>query len=71
VRTVPPGRYPVWLALARKASDAPWAERVACTVLQLSDGVDSGNTCFVDAAAVAGLDPALRRALYADGVVGA
>jgi hypothetical protein len=98
VRTIPPGCYPVWLALARKASDAPWAERVACTVLQLSDGpavqwepalrpgerlvdlppghcyghgVDSGNTCFVDAAAIAGLDPAMIGALYTDGVVGA
>lgn len=98
VRTVPPGRYPVWLALARTASDPPWAERVACMVLQLSDGpavqwelalrpgehladllpghfhghgVDSGNACFVDAAATAALDPALRRALYTDGVVGA
>jgi hypothetical protein len=98
VRTVPPGRYPVWLALARKTSDAPWAERVACMVLRLSDGpavqwepalrpgerlvdlppghfyghgVDSGNACFVDAAAVAALDPALRRALYTHGVVGA
>lgn len=38
VRTIPPGCYPVWLALARKASDAPWAERVACMVLHLSDG---------------------------------
>jgi hypothetical protein len=37
VRTVPPGRYPVWLALARKASGAPWAERVACMVLQLRE----------------------------------
>lgn len=98
VRTVPPGRYPVWLALARKASDAPWAERVACMVLQLSDGpavqwtpalrpgerltdlspghfyghgVDSGNACFVDAAAIAELDPAMIGALYTDGVVGA
>lgn len=98
VRTVLPGRYPVWLALARKASDAPWAERVACTVLQLSDGpavawemalrpgerlvdlpsghcyghgMDSGNTCFVDAEAVAALDLAMRRVLYADGVVSA
>lgn len=95
-RTVPPGCYPVWIALARKASDAPWAERVACMVLQLSEGpavqwepalrpgerlvdlppghcyghgVDSGNACFVDAAAIAGLDPAMRRALYLDGVV--
>jgi hypothetical protein len=98
VRSVSPGRYPVWLALARKGSDALWAERVACMVLQLSDGppvqwepalrpserlvelppghcyghgVDSGNACFVDTAAIAGLDPAMRRALYADGVVGA
>jgi hypothetical protein len=97
-RSVPPGRYPVWLALARKASDAPWAERVACMVMHLSDGpavqwelalrpgerlvdlppghcyghgVDSGNACFVDAAAIAGLDPAMRRRLYTDGVVGA
>jgi hypothetical protein len=38
VRTVPPGRYPVWLALARKAGDAHWAERVACMVLQPSEG---------------------------------
>jgi len=98
VRTVAPGCYSVWLALARKASDAPWAERVACMVLHLSDGpaiqwelalrpgerlvdlppghvyghgVDSGNACFVDVAAIAALDPALRRALYADSVVGA
>jgi hypothetical protein len=98
VRTIPPGHYPVWLALARRASDAPWTERVACMVLLLSErpavqwelaprpgehltdlppghfyghGVDSGNACFVDAAAVGALDPAIRRALYADGVVGA
>jgi len=97
-RTVPPGCYPVWLALARKASDARWAERVACMVLHLSDGsavqwelalrpgerlvdlppghyyghgADSGNACFVDAAAIAGLDPAMRRELYTDGLVGA
>lgn len=92
VRTVPPGCYPVWIALARKASDAPWAERVACMVLQLSDGpaaqwelalrpgeglvdmspghgVDSGNACFVDAAAVAMLDSVALEALYLDGVV--
>lgn len=98
VRNVLPGRYLVWLILARKASDAPWAERVACMVLRLNagpavqwepalrpgerlvdlppghfygHGVDSGNACFVDAAAVAGLDPALCRALYTHGVVGA
>lgn len=96
VRTVSPGPYPVWLALARKARDAPWAERVACMVLQLSEGpavqwelalrpgerladlppghcyghgVDSGNACFVDAAAVAALDPAMLGTLYLDGVV--
>lgn len=96
VRTVPPGCYPVWIALARKVSDAPWAERVACMVLQLSDGpaaqwelalrpgerlvdmppghvyghgVDSGNACFVDAAAVAMLDSVALEALYLDGVV--
>lgn len=33
-------------------------------------GVDSGNACFVDAAAITALDPALRRALYTDGVIG-
>jgi hypothetical protein len=34
-------------------------------------GVDSGNACFVDAVAIAGLDSAMIGALYTDGVVGA
>lgn len=33
-------------------------------------GVDSGNACFVDAAAIVGLDRAALDALYMDGVVG-
>lgn len=32
--------------------------------------MDSGNACFIDAAAIAALDPAMCRALYADGIVG-
>lgn len=37
VRTVPPGTYPVWLAMARRAEDEHWGELVACLALQLSE----------------------------------
>ena len=97
VRTVPPGRYPVWLAMARLQGEEPTFERVACLVLQLREssparwelalrpeerladlalghfyghGVDSGNACFVDAAAVEALNVAARGTLYEEGVIG-
>lgn len=97
LRTVPPGRYPMWLAMARLQREEPRFERVACASLQLREsspirwelalrpgerladlalgqiyghGVDSGNACFVDAAALEGLDAVARGTLYAEGVIG-
>src|SRR6266545_7467661 len=97
-RTVPPGRYPVWMALARPVGEEPHFARVACALVRFADvpvarwtmalrpdedpaalrfghfygyGVDSGTSCFVDAAAVAALNADETEALFRDRVIGA